>query len=176
MRVNGEKIVYCMFCNFGAHKERPSTSDGEGELCYEDDVVVAFETRKKKAKEHYLVIPKRHIKSIMNMSKISSVTEKKLLLHMLNVGKKLMKEHEKSSFHFHIPPFNSIDHLHMHCIAPPYTNPLWKLQFSNNGISSVDVDTILSGKINDVRRKSLFRIGLSCAVLVLSSAYYCARL
>ena len=63
VRVEGDKVLYCMFCNFGTHKEKPTTSDGTNELCYEDDIVVGFQTRKKKAQEHYLVIPKRHIYS-----------------------------------------------------------------------------------------------------------------
>ena len=117
--------------------------------------MVAFQTRKKKAQEHFLVIPKRHIGSIKDLT-LTSDEDRKLFHHMLRVGKKLMKAHGKSSFHFHIPPFNSISHLHMHCIKPPYTNPLWKLQFSNNGISSVDIETVLNGTIGDVRRNLSF--------------------
>ena len=172
VRVEGDKILYCMFCNFGTHKEKPTTSDGTNELCYEDDVVVGFQTRKKKAQEHYLVIPKRHIESIKDLTPLTSEEDRKLLHHMLRVGKKLMKSHGKSSFHFHIPPFNSISHLHMHCIKPPYTNPMWKLQFSNNGISSVDIETVLNGTIDDVRRKSFIRIFSYVVVLVLSSVMY----
>ena len=90
VRVDGDKVLYCMFCNFGTHKEKPTTSDGTNELCYEDDVVVGFQTRKKKAQEHFLVIPKRHIGSIKDLT-LTSEEDRKLLHHMLRVGKKLMK-------------------------------------------------------------------------------------
>jgi hypothetical protein len=139
--------------------------------------VLAFETRKKKATEHYLVIPRRHISSIKDVD-ISSKKGKELLNHMLRVGKSIMKRHggEKASFHFHIPPCNSINHLHMHCIKPPFTRLLWKWQFSNNGITSLDIETVLDGTVEEVRLRSLFRITfylfLLVTALMLTIIYY----
>jgi len=40
---------------------------------------------------------------------------------MVNIGKKLLEEYEpglNAKYCFHVPPFNSVDHLHLHCIAP----------------------------------------------------------
>ncbi|XP_034932714.1 bifunctional adenosine 5'-phosphosulfate phosphorylase/adenylylsulfatase HINT4 isoform X2 [Populus alba] len=49
--------------------------------------------------------------------------------HMLNVGKTLLHQDAPQSkdyrFGFHRPPFNSVDHLHLHCLALPFI-PRWK--------------------------------------------------
>jgi len=42
---------------------------------------------------------------------------------MLSVGQQLLQKDAPQSIHrfgFHQPPFNSVDHLHLHCFALPY--------------------------------------------------------
>ncbi|GJP43777.1 hypothetical protein CLOM_g3193 [Closterium sp. NIES-68] len=50
---------------------------------------------------------------------------------MLAVGQKLLREHAPDAkeyhFGFHRPPFNSVDHLHLHCFALPF-NSWWHQQ------------------------------------------------
>ncbi|KAG9132878.1 hypothetical protein Leryth_014810 [Lithospermum erythrorhizon] len=48
---------------------------------------------------------------------------------MLKVGESLVHgdapQAEKYKFGFHQPPFNSVNHLHLHCFALPFI-PSWK--------------------------------------------------
>ena len=48
----------CIFCKI-AQKEIPST------LVYEDDIVVAFRDLEPQAPQHVLVIPKKHVESLL---------------------------------------------------------------------------------------------------------------
>ena len=48
-----------------------------------------------------------------------------LLDYMKSVGEKVIKERgptPEAQFVFHVAPFNSIDHLHLHCQAMPFTS------------------------------------------------------
>ncbi|KQJ83793.1 bifunctional adenosine 5'-phosphosulfate phosphorylase/adenylylsulfatase HINT4 isoform X2 [Brachypodium distachyon] len=49
--------------------------------------------------------------------------------HMVKVGKDLLNRDapgsEEHRFGFHQPPFNSVDHLHLHCLALPFI-PSWR--------------------------------------------------
>ncbi|KAL9263053.1 Bifunctional adenosine 5'-phosphosulfate phosphorylase/adenylylsulfatase HINT4-like protein [Drosera capensis] len=77
---------------------------------------------------HYLVIPVHHI-STVNDLKRRPEDHSLGLRHMLNVGKTLLEQAAPKStnyrFGFHQPPFNSVNHLHLHCFALPYI-PRWK--------------------------------------------------
>ena len=39
---------------------------------------------------------------------------------MLRVGRQQPQCTDKTLYGFHVPPFNSVDHLHMHCLTPPF--------------------------------------------------------
>ena len=45
------------------------------------------------------------------------------------MGRRLLEEYApgaQQQFGYHLPPFNSVDHLHLHCFALPFT-PSWKV-------------------------------------------------
>ncbi|CAN6723243.1 unnamed protein product [Malus baccata var. baccata] len=71
--------------------------------------------------------------------------------HMLEVGKTLIQQDapqcHQYRFGFHQPPFNSVNHLHLHCFALPYT-PRWKCikYLSVGSIGFVEAEKLL-GKI-----------------------------
>ena len=62
----------CIFCKI-AQKEIPST------LVYEDDVVVAFRDLEPRAPQHVLVIPKKHVESLLALQE----EDKALVSHIL---------------------------------------------------------------------------------------------
>ncbi|KAI5439733.1 Bifunctional adenosine 5'-phosphosulfate phosphorylase/adenylylsulfatase hint4 [Lathyrus oleraceus] len=92
-----------------------------------DDKVVAFRDINPSAFRHYLVIPVKHIPTVNDLQR--NTEDYSLVSHMLDVGKMLLLRdapHSKQyRFGFHQPPLNSVNHLHLHCLALPYT-PRWR--------------------------------------------------
>lgn len=90
-------------------------------LCrgHEDEQVAAFSDHKPAAKFHFLVVPKEHCG---NPKSLHSEDHIYLLESMLEVGKKVLVDneanYEDALFGYHWPPFNSIQHLHLHVISP----------------------------------------------------------
>ncbi|KAF8019330.1 hypothetical protein BT93_G0109 [Corymbia citriodora subsp. variegata] len=111
----------CIFCQIAA---RSSTSTS---LLHSDDRVVAFEDINPSALRHYLVIPVEHISTVRNLKRRAE--DYSLVSHMLDVGRTLLQRDAPQSkqyrFGFHQPPFNSVNHLHLHCLALPFI-PRWK--------------------------------------------------
>lgn len=110
----------CTFCEIARH----STSTT---LLHQDDKVVAFQDINPSAFRHYLVIPIAHIPTVKDLRRRSE--DFSLVGHMLDVGQNLLQRdapHAKHyRFGFHQPPFNSVNHLHLHCFALPFI-PRWK--------------------------------------------------
>ncbi|KAI5062285.1 hypothetical protein GOP47_0022824 [Adiantum capillus-veneris] len=88
----------------------------------EDEKVVAFQDRNPSAYRHYLVIPKEHIPTVKQLCK--GEEHYALVQHMLKTGDTLMHRDAPAAveyrFGFHRPPFNSVNHLHLHCMALPF--------------------------------------------------------
>ncbi|CAN1174609.1 Bifunctional adenosine 5'-phosphosulfate phosphorylase/adenylylsulfatase HINT4 [Linum perenne] len=76
--------------------------------------------------KHYLVIPVKHIATVNDLRRREE--DYTLVNHMLQVGRTLLQQdapESKHRFGFHQPPFNSVNHLHLHCFALPFI-PKWK--------------------------------------------------
>ncbi|XP_004305845.1 PREDICTED: histidine triad nucleotide-binding protein 3-like [Fragaria vesca subsp. vesca] len=109
----------CIFCQI----TRKTTSTT---LLHTDDKVVDFQDIKPVALRHYLVIPVDHFPTVNDLQRRPE--DYTLVSHMFKVGKTLIQRASYCSFGrfgFHQPPFNSVNHLHLHCFALPYT-PRWK--------------------------------------------------
>ncbi|CAA0395493.1 unnamed protein product [Arabidopsis thaliana] len=109
----------CIFCEI---VRNPTTT----RLLHTDEKVIAFQDIKPAAQRHYLVIPKEHIPTVNDLQRRDE--DYSLVRHMLSVGQQLLQKDAPQSIHrfgFHQPPFNSVDHLHLHCFALPYV-PRWK--------------------------------------------------
>lgn len=59
--LRAQKMAECIFCKVARHEL-------ESKTVYEDDDLVAFHDINKKAPVHVLVIPKRHIESLLDLS------------------------------------------------------------------------------------------------------------
>ncbi|XP_027361624.1 bifunctional adenosine 5'-phosphosulfate phosphorylase/adenylylsulfatase HINT4 isoform X2 [Abrus precatorius] len=115
----GGGTASCVFCKI-ATKSSPTT------LLHSDDKVVAFQDINPSAFRHYLVIPAAHIPTVKDLQRRSD--DYSLVNHMLEVGRMLLLRdapQSKYRFGFHQPPLNSVNHLHLHCLALPYT-PRWR--------------------------------------------------
>jgi hypothetical protein len=58
--------------------------------------------------------------SFQNADSLQTRRDAELVRQMVAVGKKALgEEADDATFCFHMPPWNSIDHLHLHAIAAP---------------------------------------------------------
>lgn len=120
-----KEVVSCVFCRIISGVGRITDVYAETDDCY------VMESRTKYAREHLLVLPRRHIKNVASLT----ADDVPILNSMHDLGKRVMRErfgeHGRYQFHFHIPPFNSIDHLHLHCFKLPF-NSCWRAQQNND--------------------------------------------
>lgn len=124
----------CVFCEKVAEAEKNPSA-----FAYVDAEIVVFRDWKPAARAHFLVCPREHITS----ARALTPADAGLARRMLEVGERVVddeKEKQKTKkdggalfvsneettrFGYHLPPFNSVDHLHMHAFALPF-EPAWK--------------------------------------------------
>ena len=103
----------CIFCDIVSKSNKEI-------LLYEDEHIVIFNDKNPRSKLHIQIIPKKHIRNINHLEKV----DYELLIHMKAKAFEFMRIHynieDNILLGFHIPPFYSINHLHMHCIVTPY--------------------------------------------------------
>ncbi|KIK60192.1 hypothetical protein GYMLUDRAFT_43940 [Collybiopsis luxurians FD-317 M1] len=111
----------CSFCNV-------SVQNGFNVL-WENEDFVAFMDRSPACEHHFQVVPKKHISSVKQLGK----SDVELLNGMFNVGNQLLDGlaivGPMRKMGFHISPFNSIDHLHLHVQALPYKSILRRCKY-----------------------------------------------
>ena len=124
----------CVFCEYQTQK-----------VVLENDKLVLFEDIAPMSKHHYLCIPKEHIKDINSLTK----EDIPMLEQMKDMASNYLIEtyadegvtKENIIFGFHIPPFTSISHLHMHCVIPPYNN--WYYVLMNDYLIFRNLETVI---------------------------------
>ncbi|KAJ6615866.1 HIT-like protein [Mycena sp. CBHHK59/15] len=108
----------CKFCDVSA--EAGFDIIWEAGSLTADDRFAAFSDHKPASEHHIQVIPKRHIKSVRMLGK----QDVELVRTMKSIGDKLLNDRDVSPsmrvMGFHIPPFNSVNHLHLHVQGLPY--------------------------------------------------------
>ncbi|XP_018789658.1 PREDICTED: histidine triad nucleotide-binding protein 3 [Bactrocera latifrons] len=106
---------HCIFCEISAGKQPNTVID------FENEDFVIFKDIKPSSTYHYLAVPKRHIESLKSLTKNDIG-----LVDSMEQGLKSFFEKNNISttdalFGFHLPPFITVKHLHMHGIAPRST-------------------------------------------------------
>ncbi|CAM9113648.1 unnamed protein product [Chrysoparadoxa australica] len=125
-------VVSCLFCSIARGEEKEK-------LIYEDDTVVAFHPLDISAQQHILVVPKQHIRNVDSVEP----QDGDLLSHMYQVGDQILRRNAPGpvlnrglsyprvfSHLFHVPPYNSVDHLHMHCMEMPLLKPIHVFKYA----------------------------------------------
>ncbi len=108
-------VASCLFCNIIARDE-------PARIVLENEQFVAFKTIKPYSSNHLLVIPRKHVK---NLTSMAGTEDANMIYDMEKFGRiALGKDAIDSQYCFHVPPYNSIDHLHLHCIGARSTMTL----------------------------------------------------
>jgi diadenosine tetraphosphate (Ap4A) HIT family hydrolase len=88
---------------------------------HESTNLLAFQDKYPKAPLHALIIPKQYLPTINSLSRLNL----ELIKEMQSMSLALIQEQQPEAYAngdyltcFHVPPFNSVDHLHMHVLAP----------------------------------------------------------
>lgn len=106
-------VVDCLFCNI-INRKAPGT------IIAENDKFVAFKTIAPATSYHILICPREHIR---NLKSLSTTQDAVLVQDLVKFGKEAMGQElaHEAQFSFHRPPYNSIDHLHLHAIGNLHT-------------------------------------------------------
>uniref|UniRef100_A0A8C1TG56 Si:dkey-25e12.3 n=1 Tax=Cyprinus carpio TaxID=7962 RepID=A0A8C1TG56_CYPCA len=84
-----------------------------------DEDIVCFKDIDPGAPHHYLVIPKKHIHSCLSLQ----ADDINLVKKMADMGRDVLKAKNVTnlkdiSLGFHVPPYITVPHLHLHVLAP----------------------------------------------------------
>lgn len=102
----------CIFCKI-VDKKIPS------KVIYEDDRVIAFEDINPQAPVHCLVIPKKHIPTLLDIK----AEDEELISHMIKISNKVAKEKEIAERGFRIvtncnpESGQTVYHIHFHILG-----------------------------------------------------------
>jgi histidine triad (HIT) family protein len=102
----------CIFCQIVAG-EIPS------DIVYQDEEVIVFPDINPKAPTHLLIIPKKHIPSLANLTE----AESPLIGHMVNIANRLAKEKGMAERGYRLvvncgeEAGQIVDHLHLHLLG-----------------------------------------------------------
>lgn len=98
----------------------------------ETEHLLAFEDRAPAADFHGLVIPKRHVRSVFDL-RPGEPASLELVRDLHAAARALLARHSPDAYDtgdyvvcFHVPPFYSVDHLHLHVLAPASTMAWWR--------------------------------------------------
>ncbi|XP_074540716.1 adenosine 5'-monophosphoramidase HINT3-like [Halichoeres trimaculatus] len=102
----------CPFCEI-------VNDNTDTEILLSDDKLLCFRDIKPGATHHYLVIPRTHI----DYCKALKADDIPLVERMVQMGWQVLEKHKVSCLDdvrmgFHLPPFSSVPHLHLHVLAP----------------------------------------------------------
>ncbi|KAH8100804.1 HIT-like protein [Cristinia sonorae] len=111
----------CIFCNV--------TRERGFDIVFEDTEFIAFKDHNPSAVQHFLVIPRQHIATVKTLDKQDSL----LVQRMADVANSALDqfgvEYNLRRLGFHIPPFNSVQHLHLHAHGLPYKSLLRSMKY-----------------------------------------------
>lgn len=103
-------VVCCRFCEI--------LRSGDADFVYEDDAIAVFRPLAPVVESHVLVVPRCHIRNINMLTTEHADLLKRMRevaeLVLLRDGGAKSGQSIECKFAFHKPPFNSIDHVHMH--------------------------------------------------------------
>ncbi|KAJ8274711.1 hypothetical protein COCON_G00093360 [Conger conger] len=106
---HGQSCIFCEIVN----------RQTETEILIRDEELCCFRDLNPGAEHHYLVVPNIHIDSCISLMK----EHVPMVKEMVKMAKAVLLKHNFNNLDdirlgFHIPPFYSVHHLHLHVLAP----------------------------------------------------------
>ncbi|XP_071335305.1 adenosine 5'-monophosphoramidase HINT3-like isoform X1 [Trachinotus anak] len=129
----------CPFCQI-------ANNQTDTEILLSDEELVCFRDVKPGATHHYLVVPIRHIDNCKTLQGGSIP----LVERMEKMGRSILEKNKVSNLDdvrmgFHLPPFSSVPHLHLHALAPASKmNLKSQLHYGPQSHWFITVDKVLS--------------------------------
>lgn len=114
----------------------------------ETDDLLVFRDKRPRAPLHDLIIPKRWIPNVFDLEK----TDLPLLYEMKALALQQLELEQPEALArgdyrlvFHVPPFNSVDHLHLHVLAPASKMNLFNrtIKYKGESRSCVNFDMVI---------------------------------
>jgi histidine triad (HIT) family protein len=103
-------MTNCIFCQIAA-KKVPS------QIQYEDRDIIAFDDIHPKAPVHILIVPKKHLESVMTLEKEDIQLIGKLIYTAKNIAAKKGLKGYKLIFNVGREGGQLVDHLHLHLLG-----------------------------------------------------------
>lgn len=100
----------CIFC-------RIISKDLPAKMVYEGSQAVGFHDINPKAKHHLLIVPRRHIDSVMTMQEDDQALMGHLIWDAKKIAEELGLEGYQLKFHVGKKGGQEVDHVHMHLLA-----------------------------------------------------------
>ncbi|XP_056284021.1 adenosine 5'-monophosphoramidase HINT3-like [Pseudoliparis swirei] len=129
----------CPFCQIADNQT-------DTEILLSDEELLCFRDITPGATHHYLVVPRRHIDYCTRLQE----ADIPLVERMVEMGWSVLKKTKVSNLDdvrmgFHVPPFSSVPHLHLHALAPA-SDMTFKSQLRYGPLSHwfITVDKVLS--------------------------------
>ncbi|CAG5097869.1 Similar to hint3: Histidine triad nucleotide-binding protein 3 (Xenopus tropicalis) [Cotesia congregata] len=128
----------CIFCKI-VKGESPSES------IYEDDDLICIKDINPASDHHYLIIPKNHIANAKELKLEDEPLFDKIVDTVEVVAAQQGLDLGSTRTGFHWPPFNTVNHLHLHVIYPVENmNFLKRQMFRPNSLWFVSTDYVKS--------------------------------
>jgi diadenosine tetraphosphate (Ap4A) HIT family hydrolase len=130
--------------------------------------MVAFEDIRPRAPFHGLVIPKTFVSSVFELQPTAQLqpgndnnnnshnnNSLSLLEEMSQTARALVRDNHPKAYEngdyllcFHVPPFNSVDHLHLHVLAPA-SSMAWLYRYGKYNTGTTTIEMEQQGDEND---------------------------
>ncbi|XP_046829811.1 adenosine 5'-monophosphoramidase HINT3-like [Vespa crabro] len=128
----------CIFCKI-IRNESPS------EKIYEDENVTCIKDINPASDHHYLILPNKHIRNAKELQPADSKLYDKIIACVQLIVEKQGLDINSTRTGFHWPPFNTVNHLHLHVISPVENMSIIKrTMFKPNSLWFVDTDYVKS--------------------------------
>lgn len=128
----------CIFCKIIQNKA-PS------EKIYEDEHVTCIKDINPVSTHHYLILPNKHIRNAKELKSEDIELYDAMVSTIDKIIEKQCLDPAATRTGFHWPPFNTVDHLHLHVISPvDNMSLLRKFMFKANSYWFVSTEYVRS--------------------------------